>query len=166
MVLVFGPNESGKSSFRSALETLLYGFEPAARDAHPLYLFDPSAGDLSLEAELALRCRRMHRGRARAAASGKLRRAEGAEFAGPKLGNLALPFVADLPRALFRAVYSLELEQLAALDDGVRVHIDDLLCPQARRFRCVRPAQFCASCARRTSSSGGPTGARPHARSS
>ena len=27
--LVFGSNESGKSTFRSALETILYGFDPA-----------------------------------------------------------------------------------------------------------------------------------------
>ena len=29
VVLVFGRNESGKSTFRSALETLLYGFDGA-----------------------------------------------------------------------------------------------------------------------------------------
>ncbi len=131
VVLVFGPNESGKSSFRSALETLLYGFEPAARDAHPLVRFDPSAGDLSLEAEFRSDAGELTGVERVLQASGKLRtRGEGGAFVGMRQGNNALPWVADLPRALFRAVYSLELEQLAALDAGVRVHIDDLLLPE------------------------------------
>jgi len=36
IVLVHGPNEAGKSSFRAAIETLLYGFKPADRNDHPL----------------------------------------------------------------------------------------------------------------------------------
>ena len=36
LVLLFGRNESGKSTFRDALETLLYGFDPATRVTHPL----------------------------------------------------------------------------------------------------------------------------------
>ena len=51
--LVFGSNESGKSSFRGALETILYGFDPADRETHPLATWDGGAGgDLALEAEI------------------------------------------------------------------------------------------------------------------
>ena len=50
-VLVFGSNESGKSTFRRALETILFGFDPANRDEHPLAAWDGGAsGDLDLEA--------------------------------------------------------------------------------------------------------------------
>jgi len=52
--LLYGPNESGKSSFRAAIETLFYGFEPARRETHPLANWDDRREeDLHLEAELA-----------------------------------------------------------------------------------------------------------------
>ena len=55
IVLVYGPNESGKSSFRAALETTLFGFKPAERDLHPLAQWDPVQPDnLQLESELRL----------------------------------------------------------------------------------------------------------------
>ncbi len=141
VVLIAGPNESGKSSFRSALETLLYGFDPATRDAHPLHLFDPSAGDLWLEAELCLDSGERLAVERVLQASGKLRTADAiGSFAGPKQGNAALPCVAHLPRALFRAIYALELEQLVALDEGVRVHIDALLLPARGELALRAPA--------------------------
>jgi uncharacterized protein YhaN len=140
-VLVFGPNESGKSSFRSALETLLYGFEPAARDAHPLFRFDPGAGDLWLEADLRLDSGALLAVERVLQASGKLRtRDDAGAFSGPRQGNASLPSVTHLSRALFRAVYSLELEQLTALDDGVRVHIDALLLPEQSALGLAAPA--------------------------
>ena len=130
--LVFGSNESGKSTFRSALETILYGFEPANREEHKLAAWDGGAGgDLRLEAEierdngLPLRIERELLSR------GRLRVAEGdAAFAGPRLSNTPLDCVNGLSRELFRAVYSLELEQLAAFGAGVQAHVDELLLPQ------------------------------------
>ena len=46
--VVFGPNEAGKSTFASGLETLLFGFEPANRDNHPLYQWDGGSSNLEL----------------------------------------------------------------------------------------------------------------------
>ncbi len=131
--LIFGANESGKSTFRSALETILYGFDPAHREEHELALWDGGAGgDLKLEAlierenGLPLRVERELLSR------GRLRWTEGeADFTGPRLGNTPLECVSGLSRALFRAVYSLELEQLAKLDGDVQAHVDELLLPQA-----------------------------------
>ena len=51
-------------------------------------------------------------------------------FVGPRQGNSALPWVAWLSREIFRALYSLEISQLAALDPGVRDNVDSLLLPQ------------------------------------
>jgi hypothetical protein len=45
--------------------------------------------------------------------------------------------VSGIPRESF-ALYSLELEQLAALGAGAQAHVDDLLLPQARRSACAR----------------------------
>ena len=55
VVLVYGRNESGKSCFREAVETVLYGFEPAKRETHPLALWNEGrGGDLHVEADLFL----------------------------------------------------------------------------------------------------------------
>jgi uncharacterized protein YhaN len=130
--LIFGPNESGKSTFRAALETILYGFDPADRDAHPLAQWDGGARDLELEAELerdeggTLRALRELQGR------GRLRVAESdAPFEGMRQGNRPLDCVSGIPREVFRSVYSLELAQLAGLDPAAQAHVDDLLLPQS-----------------------------------
>ena len=61
IVLIYGPNEAGKSSFRAALETILFGFKPADRDAHPLAQWDPDSVDkLHLEAQLRLDTEEIH----------------------------------------------------------------------------------------------------------
>ncbi len=52
--------------------------------------------------------------------------------------NVPLDGVRELPRELFRSVYSLELAQLAALDKGAQARVDDLLLPQAA-LRGLRP---------------------------
>ena len=130
--LVFGSNESGKSTFRSALETILYGFDPADRDAHPLAQWDGGArGDLKLEAELERDAGGTLCVERELQARGRLRVAEGgARFEGTRQGNLPLDCVSGIPREVFRTVYSLELAQLAALEKGAQAHVDDLLLPQ------------------------------------
>ncbi len=130
--LIFGPNESGKSTFRAALETILYGFDPADREAHPLAQWDGGARDLELEAELERDTGGTLRALRELQARGRLRVAEGdAPFEGTRQGNLPLDCVSGIPREVFRAVYSLELAQLAALDPGAQAHVDGLLLPQA-----------------------------------
>ena len=131
--LIFGSNESGKTTFRSALETILYGFDPADRDAHPLAQWDGGArGDLKLEAELERDTGGTLRVERELQTRGRLRVAEGgAGFEGTRQGNLPLDCVSGIPREVFRTVYSLELAQLAALDSGAQAHVDDLLLPQA-----------------------------------
>ena len=46
--VVCGPNEAGKSTFAAALETLLFGFDPATREAHPLWQWDGGASNLEV----------------------------------------------------------------------------------------------------------------------
>ncbi len=139
-VVVFGRNESGKSSFRSAIETLLYGFDPATRDKHPLWLWDGGAGgDLHLEAELRLDSGEVQRVERVLQTTGKLRIAAGGDaFHGRREGNRPLPWT-SLPREVFRAIYSLELEDLGQLEQGVQGHVDDLLLPESPGLD-LRPA--------------------------
>jgi uncharacterized protein YhaN len=139
-VVVFGRNESGKSSFRCAVETLLYGFEPATRDRHPLWAFDGGAGgDLHLEAELRLDSGELVRVERVLQSTGKLRVvAAGDAFEGKREGNRPLSWT-GLPREVFRAIYSLELEDLGQLGQGVQGHVDDLLLPESPGLE-LRPA--------------------------
>lgn len=127
--VILGPNEAGKSSFLAAVETLLFGFEPARRDTHPLATWSGGgAADLALEGLWtfdggeALRVERVLQDR------GKLRTAKIDEtFQGRRLGNRHLPEVESVPRNLFRAVYGLGAEDLRALGDDTREHVDELL---------------------------------------
>jgi hypothetical protein len=132
IVIVFGRNESGKSSFRSAIETIVYGFDPATRDKHPLHGWDGGAGgDLHLEALLRLETGELQRVERVLQATGKLRIASGAEeFHGTREGNRPLPW-SSLPREVFQAIHSLELDDLAQLDQRVQGHVDDLLLPES-----------------------------------
>jgi uncharacterized protein YhaN len=137
VVLIFGSNESGKSCFREAVETVLYGFEPAKRESHPLHLWSEGrGGDLHVEADLALENGSTLRVERVLQADGKLRTAEeGKPFDGARQGNAPLPLVAGLPRKLFQSLYAVEIEQLAALEAGVQEHVDDLLLPEAESLR-------------------------------
>jgi uncharacterized protein YhaN len=140
VVLVFGRNESGKSCFRTAVETVLYGFDPAKRETHPLFLWNEGPGDdLHVEADLVLDDGSVLPVERVLQAVGKSRTTkDGESFTGPRQGNAPLPFVEGLPRKLFQTIYSIEIEQLAALAAGVQEHVDDLLLPEARSLR-LRP---------------------------
>jgi len=143
-VLVHGPNETGKSSFRAAIETLLYGFKPADRDLHPLAQWDPHnpqtlelAGALRLDSGEQLDIERVLQ------RAGKLRISkEGEGFSGKSLGNRPLTWVDWLAREVFRELYSLELEQLAQLDPGTRADIDDLLMPHTSALLLRAPSEI------------------------
>jgi uncharacterized protein YhaN len=133
LVLVYGRNESGKSSFRDALETIFYGFKPASRDQHPLACFDPDQVEtLHLEADLQFDTGDLQRvERVLQPSGGGLRFAEsGAAFSGKRLGNGPLSSEDWPRRETYRDVYSLELLQLDAFRSSVQDDIDQLLLPE------------------------------------
>jgi hypothetical protein len=131
IVLVYGPNEAGKSSFRAALETILFGFKPADRDAHPLAQWDPDAVEkLHLEAQLRLDTDEIQSVERVLLQTGKSRFASGrAPFSGARRGNVCVPWTSWLSRDVFASLYSLEISQLAALNPSVSADIDELLLP-------------------------------------
>lgn len=111
IVVVLGPNESGKSTVFDFLSTLLYGFRPATRDRHP---FTPWTGG-NPEGWARLRMddgtvQEIHRrllstGRARLTVDGR----------NEEIGNRPVPGAEDVNRVVFRQVYALTLSELAGL---------------------------------------------------
>ena len=144
IVLVHGPNEAGKSSFRAAIETLLYGFKPADRNDHPLARWDPeNPQKLELRCELRLDNGDLHGVERILLQSGKSRLcAGGMDFSGARRGNSALPWVDWLSRDVFRELYSLELGQLAELKPNVRANIDNLLMPRTSALPLRSPTEI------------------------
>lgn len=142
-VVIYGPNEAGKSSFHAAVETALYGFSPASRETHPYARWDEE-GDLEVLAEFEPRAggRIVVERTLRATPGTRLAPTRG-ELTGSRRGNTALPGLESLPRTLFRAVYSLTANDTTFQRDEVREHIRELLLGErglenARPIREVR----------------------------
>ena len=112
IVVVLGPNESGKSTFFDFLSTLLYGFRPATRQAHP---FTPWTGG-NPEGSARLRMddgtvQEIHRrllstGRSRLTVDGR----------DESIDNRPVPGTEHVSRVVFRQVYALTLSELAGLE--------------------------------------------------
>ena len=112
IVVVLGPNESGKSTFFSFLTNLLYGFRPATRENHP---YTPwTGGDPEGSARIRLddgTTLEVHR---RLTSSGR----GGLSMDGRSedIRNQPLAAVTHVNRGIFRHVYALTLAELASLE--------------------------------------------------
>lgn len=112
IVVVLGPNESGKSTFFSFLTELLYGFRPATRGKHPRTPW--SGGGPEGRARIRLddgRTLEIHRrltrgGRGSLSMDGRTE----------EIRNRPLAWVAHVDRSIFRHVYALTLAELAGLE--------------------------------------------------
>lgn len=123
IVVVLGPNESGKSTLFDLMSTLVYGFRPATRARHP---FTPWAGG-DPEGRARIRLDRggddsvieIHR-RLRSQAWGRLHTGEHVgEHPGERVDdirNQPLPAASHVTRVVFRQVYALTLAELAGLE--------------------------------------------------
>lgn len=138
LIVVSGPNEAGKTTLFHFLATLLYGFAPAAREAHP---YAPWSGaEPAGTARIRLkdgRCWEVHR-HLRSAPIGSLVREGVAE----ELHNRPLPCAEHVPATVFRQVYAVTLSELAGLDGEGWARIQDRLvgalgAPHLRPARAV-----------------------------
>lgn len=126
--VVYGPNEAGKSSFHSALRTVLYGFERPKRSDHPLSRLGPPGEDLELRAKLQLENGETLWVERKLMSYAKLtvRDEQGQELRAPQR-NEALEEIQSIPASLFDAVYSLTANDTTMQTDEVHEHIQELL---------------------------------------
>lgn len=112
IVVVLGPNESGKSTFFSFLTNLLYGFRPATAEGHP---YTPWSGGspegfarIRLDDGTAVELERRlgSAGRGRVTING----------VAEDIRNRALAATDHVNRGIFRHVYALTLAELASLE--------------------------------------------------
>jgi len=126
--VVLGQNEAGKSTWIAAIETLLYGFDPATRERHPLTRWSAGGKPLTVRGKFQVPGSDRFHVERQLASRGMLRIAQGEEaFSGARKSNRALREAEGTSRALFRSIYSLTSSQLVELADDVRQAVDEML---------------------------------------
>ena len=140
IVVVLGPNESGKSTFFSFLTNLLYGFRPATAEGHP---YTPWSGGnpegfarirLDDGTVLELERRLASAGRGRVTTDG----------ATQDIRNRSLAATDHVNRGIFRHVYALTLAELASLEGESWNIVQDRLVA-ALGMRGLKPAREVAA---------------------
>ena len=121
LVVVLGPNEAGKSTMFTFLTTALYGFQPASRERNPHVPWGADEAGGEIQVRLADgRCATVER-RLRSTPSGTLTVVDVPQ----DLRNQPLPWVAHVPRTVFRQVFAVTLSELAGLDGDTWARIQD-----------------------------------------
>ncbi|MDE2875452.1 MAG: AAA family ATPase [Gemmatimonadota bacterium] len=111
IVVVLGPNESGKSTLFDFLSTLLYGFRPATRDRHP---FTPwTGGNPEGWARLRMNDGTAHEIHRRLLSTGRGRLTVDGRH--ESIDNRPVPGAEHVKRVVFRQVFALTLSELAGL---------------------------------------------------
>jgi uncharacterized protein YhaN len=121
VVVVLGPNESGKSALFEFFASALFGFSPATAEAHPYRPWDGRFLDGRLDVELSdgeqLRIVRRLTSRPEGRVTGQ----EGEE----RLANRPIPPVGLMTRDVFKNVYALTQEEALGLDARAWQHVQD-----------------------------------------
>ncbi len=120
VIVVLGPNESGKSTLRDFIATGLFGFSPATREAHPyapdegmfggaLFLTDADGTPIAVERHL------------RSAARGRIWRPDRHD----DIGNRPLPAAATIGRSLYMALHQVTPDDLTVVSDVAWQAVED-----------------------------------------
>ena len=121
VVVVLGPNESGKSALFEFFASALFGFSPATAEAHPYRPWDGRFLDGRLDLELSggeqIRVAR----RLTSRPEGRIIDAQAEE----RLANRPIPPVGLMTRDVFKNVYALTQEEALGLDARAWQHVQD-----------------------------------------
>ena len=140
LVVVYGPNEAGKSTVVEACRTVLYGFRPASRDANPYVPWGEDEARLAAGVRLSDgTCLEVER-RLRSQATGRLVRGEASEL----LGNRPLPWIAHIPRDVFAQLFRLSPDEGPAVGETAWSEIQSRLIGTMGRTD-IRPAREVAA---------------------
>ncbi len=121
VVVVLGPNESGKSALFEFFASALFGFSPARAEAHPYRPWDGRFLDGRLDVELS-------GGEQIRIARRLTSRPEGRIIYGQteeRLANRPIPAVGLMTRDVFKNVYALTQEEALGLDARAWQHVQD-----------------------------------------
>ena len=121
VVVVLGPNESGKSALFAFFASALFGFSPARAEAHPYRPWDGRYLDGQLDVELSDGGRHRIARRLTSRPEGRILRAGGQE----RLANRPIPPVGLMTRDVFKNVYALTQEEALGLDPRAWQHVQD-----------------------------------------
>lgn len=121
VVVVLGPNESGKSALFEFFASALFGFSPARAEAHPYRPWDGRFLDGRLDVSLSggeqIRVAR----RLTSRPEGRVIQAQAEE----RLANRPIPSVGLMTRDVFKNVYALTQEEALDLDARAWQHVQD-----------------------------------------
>lgn len=141
IVVVYGPNEAGKTTLYNYLTTMLFGFHPANLEGNP---YSPWCGiEMGGEAEVVLgkRERWTVKRSMRASITGRVVRNKETT----NIQNQPLPCLGMITRALFQAVYAMNRHDLVFLDEKSWAEVKDRLLgtagiPQVQSARLIAEA--------------------------
>ena len=125
VVVVLGPNESGKSALFEFFASALFGFSPATADTHPYRPWDSRflGGRLDGQLEVLLSSSEVARidRWLTSRPDGHIKRGEGLE----RLANRQVPWVGLMTRDVFKNVYALTQEESLGLDERAWQQVQD-----------------------------------------
>lgn len=121
VVVVLGPNESGKSALFEFFASALFGFSPATAEAHPYRPWDGRYLDGRLDVELSDGDQVRVARRLTSRPEGRLIHSQREA----RLANRPIPAVGLMTRDVFKNVYALTQEEALGLDARAWQHVQD-----------------------------------------
>ncbi|MDD3839823.1 MAG: AAA family ATPase [Clostridia bacterium] len=108
LVVIFGLNESGKTTIFNLMTTILYGFSPASRDNNPYVPWDESKAFCQARIKTSYGKRLDVIRRLQSVASGTII----SDDKSVDISNKSLEYVRGLPRKVFEQVYTLDIDNM------------------------------------------------------
>jgi uncharacterized protein YhaN len=122
IIVIYGPNEAGKSTLFNLISTILYGWSPASRETSPYVPWDGAMASCRAVLTVNSQETRIYR---------RLRsRPEGTMTSGGNildLGNGPIPCISFIQREIFDEIFALTLDQLRFPSEAVWQKLQDQL---------------------------------------
>lgn len=132
LTIVIGSNEAGKSTLKSALFDILYGFQPASTDKHPYAPW--SNAPIALASELK-------HGKVVRHLEGKTVKGEWiTQHQKKNINNKAVPELSQISRHGFNEIYTIDLYDLSAISDKTWQEVEGMWVSKSNYYT-LKPTQ-------------------------